>query len=121
MVSSRLKSVRSCAARARSIGTRWGCSRSRLRYSASSLGVLKSAPRGEARGGRPAPARPAPAGAAGRGGARAAARRARPRGDRRDGGIGQEGRLAAQRGRELLRKAAPLGFGGGGGGGGGNE
>ena len=53
-------------------------------------------------------------GADGRGGARAAARRARPRGDRRDGGIGQEGRLAAQRGRELLRKAAPLGFGGGG-------
>jgi hypothetical protein len=38
-------------------------------------------------------------------------RRVRLRGDRRDDGIGQKGRLAAQRGRELLREAAPLSFG----------
>jgi hypothetical protein len=45
MVSSRLKSVRSRAASACSIPARWGCRRSRLRYSASSASVAKSVPR----------------------------------------------------------------------------
>ena len=55
MVSSRLKSVRSRAARACSIAARCGWSRSRLRYRASSLSVLKSVARMSRQGRAPDP------------------------------------------------------------------